>query len=184
MSGIWMSELTVERAEHADASGVEALLDAAATWQQSRGIQMWMPGWFREEVRETIASRDFYVGRRGGQLVGCFLLDPQSPSWIRPWLIRDGREPTQAMHLGRLAVAHEASGRGLGFELLNVASRLAAERGFAYVRLDCPAENLRLRRYYVEAGYAHIGDVKTRGPNDERWVSSVFERATGAEPMP
>jgi hypothetical protein len=42
--------LTVERAEDTDASEVEALLDTAAKWQQSRGIQMWTPGWFRDEV--------------------------------------------------------------------------------------------------------------------------------------
>ena len=178
-----MSELTVERAGLSDAIAVEALLDAAAAWQQSRGIQQWTPGQFPDEVRETIASGDLYVGRRDGAIVGCFLLDPESPSWMRSWLMEQGREPSQAAHLGRLAVTREASGRGWGVELLDLASTLAAEQGFAYVRLDCPAENLRLRRYYLDAGYSHVGDMKTRGPNGERWVSSVFERPTGAEPM-
>ena len=179
-----MSALTVERATLADASAVEALLDAAASWQQSRGIEQWTPGWFHDEVREVIdgEGEDYYVGRRAGEIVGCFLLDSASPSWMRAWLIEHDREPAEAAHLGRLTVARDATGHGLGVELLKVASALARDRGFAYVRLDCPAENARLRRYYDDAGYSYIGDVETSGPNGERWVSSVFERPTGAAP--
>jgi ribosomal protein S18 acetylase RimI-like enzyme len=69
---------------------------------------------------------------------------------------RAGTVADAAAHLGRLTVAREASGKGIDAELLIEASRLAAERGFAYVRLDCPAENVGLRRYYVEAGYSYI----------------------------
>jgi GNAT superfamily N-acetyltransferase len=179
-----MSNLTVDRAQPSDGVAVEALLDAAAEWQQTRGIRQWTPGWFGDEVRETIASGDLYVARRGGVIVGCFMLDTGSHAWMTPWLIERGREPTQAARLGRLVVAREASGQGLGFELLNAASTLAAQRGLGYLRLDCPAENARLRRYYLDAGFFYFGDVETRGPNGERWISSVFERTTGAEPKP
>jgi ribosomal protein S18 acetylase RimI-like enzyme len=171
--------LTVDRAQPSDAAAAEALLDAAAIWQQSRGIRMWTPGWFGDEVRETIANGDLYVARRGGVTVGCFLLEPGCPEWMAPWLIQRGREPGQGAHLGRLTVAREATGRRLGIALLNVASTLAAQQGLAYVRLDCPAENARLRRYYVDAGFSYLGDIGTQGPAGERWVSSVFERATG-----
>jgi GNAT superfamily N-acetyltransferase len=78
-----------------------------------------------------------------------------------------------------LAVAREAAGSGLGGELLKAACTLAAQLGFAYLRLDCPAGNERLRRYYLDAGFDYCGDVQTRGPNGENWVSSLFERATG-----
>ena len=60
--------------------------------------------WSRDEVPGAIDSGDLYVARRERRLVGCFLLDPRSPSWMRPWLIEHGREPTQAAHLGKLAV--------------------------------------------------------------------------------
>jgi hypothetical protein len=43
--------LTIERAQPADASAVEALLDAAAAWLESRGIDQWKLGRFGEEVR-------------------------------------------------------------------------------------------------------------------------------------
>jgi ribosomal protein S18 acetylase RimI-like enzyme len=177
-----VSQLTVDRAKPSDAVAVEGLLDAAAAWQQSRGIRQWTPGWFGDEVRETIASGDLYVARRGEVTVGCFLLEPGCPEWMAPWLIERGREPRQGAHLGRLTVARGATGRGLGVSLLNVASTLAAQRGLAYLRLDCPAENARLRRYYLDAGFSYLGDVETPAPPGERWISSVFERTTGPEP--
>jgi ribosomal protein S18 acetylase RimI-like enzyme len=176
-------ELLITRAELSDTTDIESVLDAAAEWQRSRGIQQWTPGWFREEVLERTASGDFYVARREGRVVGCFLLDPSSPSWLRPWLVERGREPLQAAYLRRLAVVREATGRGYGVEMVNEASRLAAGRGFAFVRLEFPSENDRLRRYYVDAGFAYIGDAKMRDPDGKEWVCSVLERPTGDGPM-
>jgi ribosomal protein S18 acetylase RimI-like enzyme len=167
---------TVDRAQPADASEVEALLDAAAAWHQSRGIGLWTPGRFGDEVRQTIATGELFVARRDGVLVGCFLLDmDESPVFSR-WLEEEGRVAAPGAYLGRLAVAREAAGRGLGLELLDAACALAAALGLEYVRLECPAENHRLRRYYLDAGFAHCGDVHVRGPNGENWVASLFER--------
>jgi len=177
-------ELAITRAELSDASAIETVLDAAAEWQRSRGIQQWTPGWFRDEVLERTESGDFYVARREGRVVGCFLLDPSGPSWLRPWLVERGREPTQAVYLRRLAVGREATGRGYGVEMVDEACRLAAVRGAAFVRLEFPSENDRLRRYYVDAGFAYIGDATMRDPDDREWVCSVFERPTGVRPTP
>ena len=93
----------------------------------------------------------------------------------RPYTVRQYRR------LGRLAVARSASGRGVGAELLAAASAIARERGSAYIRLECPAENERLCRYYVGLGFSHCGDNDLPGPNGEAWVSSVFERPTDPE---
>ena len=171
-----MSRLVVARAEASDAVAVEALLDAAAEWQQSRGISQWKPGQFRHEIREAIASGEQYVARRERIVVGSFLLDTGSPSWMSGWLVERRRVPSQGAHVGRLTVAREASGHGLGAELLHAAGAIAAQRGRTYLRLDCPAENARLRRYYLEVGFSYLGDLPIRGPNGEHWVCSVFER--------
>lgn len=178
MSSHFEPSLTVERAQPADASAAEALLDDAARWLESRGIDQWKPGRFADEVRQTIASGELFVARRGGALVGCFMLDTQDPQEVRRWFAEQGRVAAPAAQLSRLAVAREASGRGLGAELLDAACARAAQLGFDYVRLHCPAENGRLRRYYLEAGFAYCGDIQTRGPNGEHWVISLFERPT------
>jgi ribosomal protein S18 acetylase RimI-like enzyme len=174
-----MPKLTVDRATAADAVAVESLLDAAAEWQQSRGFPMWTPGRFEVEVRQTIADGSLYVGRREAVIVGCFMLDDGSPRMTQ-WLVEHGRVPGSGTSVGRLAVAREAAGHGLGMKLLDEARTVAARQGFAWLRLDCPAENERLRRYYLEAGFSYCGDNDLSGPNGELWVSSVFELPTSA----
>jgi len=169
--------LIIDPADASNVATVEALLDAAAVWQQSRGSHQWRPGQFGEEVRRTIANGDLYVARQGGVVIGCFMLDDGSPRMTQ-WLVEHDRTPTRGV-LGRLAVTREMSGQGLGLEILNAASTIAAQGGIAFLRLECPAENERLRRYYVEAGFSHCGDNDTPGPNGEHWVTSMFERPTG-----
>jgi ribosomal protein S18 acetylase RimI-like enzyme len=176
------SSFNVRRARPDDATAVEALLDGAAEWQRGRGIEQWTPGQFAEEIRETTATGELLVAVRGDDLIGCFLLDVGSPGWLEAWLAEHGRDPNDAGYLGRLTVARETTGRGIGVQLLEIASERTAELGSAYLRLDCPAENERLRRYYLDANFTHIGDIHTRGPNGQRWVSSVFERATTVAP--
>ncbi len=116
------------------------------------------------------------MGRDDDTIIGCFTLEADCPDWLAAWLLDHDRSPADAMYLGRLAVARHASKRGLGMELLGSASALAAAAGFAHVRLNCPAENERLRRYYLAAGFSRLGEAGLQGPNGEDWVCSVFER--------
>jgi ribosomal protein S18 acetylase RimI-like enzyme len=171
-----VSDLKIHRATPAAAADVIALLDAAATWLRSRGIDMWEPGRFEQDVRDTIGNGDLYVARGDGVIVGCFMLDAGPPRMTR-WLTQHDRRPTRGV-IGRLAVARHAAGRGLGLELLAEAQQIATVDGIAFVRLDCPSDNERLRRYYVEAGFTYCGDNDEPGPNGEPWVSSVYERTT------
>jgi protein-tyrosine phosphatase len=168
--------MLVDRARSSDAAEVESLLDSVTTWQLERGISLWRLGQFGDEVRSVIAAGDLHVGRDDGMIIGCFMLEADCPDWLAPWLVEHDRSPADAMYLGRLAVARHPSSRGLGLELLGSASALAADAGFAHVRLNCPAENGRLRRYYLAAGFSSLGEVDLRGPHGEDWVCSVFER--------
>ncbi len=173
-----ISGLTIDRATLSDAERIVDLLDAAARWQKSQGIDLWEPGSFDQDVRGTIAAGDLYVARRDGAVVGCFMLDEGS-SRLTDWLTEHGREPSPGV-VERLAVAREVAGHGLALELLAEADRLAAARGIEFVRLECPSDNEGLRRYYLGAGFTYCGDNDRPGPNGEPWVSSIFERPTGS----
>jgi GNAT superfamily N-acetyltransferase len=91
------------------------------------------------------------------------------------WLTEHDRIPGEAMYLGRLAVAREVSGRGFGLALLAAARELVGASGYPLLRLNCPADNDRLRRYYLDAGFADLGDADFVGPNGEQWRCSVLE---------
>jgi ribosomal protein S18 acetylase RimI-like enzyme len=168
--------LTIDRAQASEVGPVVALLDAAAAWQESRGIDLWHPGGFESEVAQTIAAGDLFVGRQNGVVVGCFMLDDGSPR-MTGWLIAHDRRPTPGV-VGRLAVARNVAGQGFGIELLRAADRVASDRGIDFLRLECPSDNQGLRRYYRAAGFSHCGDNDLPGPNGEPWVSSVYERQT------
>jgi RimJ/RimL family protein N-acetyltransferase/predicted GNAT superfamily acetyltransferase len=167
--------MTISRASDGDVASVVTLLDEAAAWQEDRGIDMWRPGTFDAEVREVANAGDLYVARREGGIVGCFMLEAACPAWMATWLIEHNHEPAEAMYLGRLAVAREASGRGVGIELLAEARATATTAGSAFLRLNCPVENGRLRRYYVEAGFDDLGHAELVGPRDQDWTCIVFE---------
>lgn len=171
--------LIVERAAPADRADIVSLLDEAATWLQAKGIDQWKPGRFTEEVTTAIAAGELYLARRSGAVVGCFRLARSDPDASRLWA-----EPlanlssARVLYLSRLAVSRAAARDSLGRRLLDEAMRIAASAGIESVRLDCWAGNLRLRQYYLDAGFEHLGDFQapSRDRGGEVVSISLFDR--------
>ena len=65
-------------------------------------------------------------------------------------LIRDG-----VARLGRMVVEREERGRGIGARVLDVAERVAAERGATLVRLHAQSAAVS---FYARGGYAEVGE--------------------------
>jgi len=57
-------------------------------------------------------------------------------------------------HLGILAVAREAEGKGAGRALMDAVERWAVGRGYRFITLNVFAQNERARGVYERAGYA------------------------------
>jgi RimJ/RimL family protein N-acetyltransferase len=165
----------IDRATPQDARTVENLLDSVASWMEQEGIDQWTPGRFGKEVREVIDNGDLYVTRQDGSIIGCFMLETACPDWMAPWLTERSYSPSEALYLGRLAVDRNNAGRRLGFQLLRSARQLATDGGFAFLRLNCPSENHRLRRYYLDAGFGVLGEAALAGPAGEDWTCTLFE---------
>jgi predicted N-acetyltransferase YhbS len=91
-----MTDLIIDRATDPDAVAVVALLDQAAAWLESRGIDQWRRGQFVEEVNQTLSNGDLFVAREGRAVVGCFMLDDGSPR-LSQWLVERGQEPTRGV---------------------------------------------------------------------------------------
>jgi len=172
-----VTTLLVNQALARDRPEIEELLDDAAMRQHELGADMWTPGQFGEEVRETIEAGDLFVARDGGELIGCFMLAAGSTRFAR-WLADNGRTPANGAVIGRLVVARRLAGHGLGIELARHARTIARYRDLSWVWLECPADNAPLRQFYIDAGFTHVGDNDTHGPHGEPWVSSVFESPT------
>jgi ribosomal protein S18 acetylase RimI-like enzyme len=165
----------VEHAQAADTAAICEILDEAARWQRARGMPQWTPGSFSDEISMTLADGHLYVARASNAVVGCFMLDVEPPRWIARWLA-DHDLPVEGAHLSRLAVAAPLRGNGVGARLIAGALEIAARNRLARVRLDHPAENAGLRRFYLGRGFTAVGDIALSGPRGERWTSSLYER--------
>jgi GNAT superfamily N-acetyltransferase len=156
----------VRRAAEEDVERVAGLLEEAAAWLRSRGIDQWPARFPREGVARRVRERECYLAWDGADAVGTFSLQPSDP-------VLWGERPADAVYLHGLAVRR--THRGLGRELLAWAERAAAAAGKRYLRLDCNAGNPRLCAYYRDAGFLHVGDRLA-----EDWSASLFEkRVTG-----
>jgi GNAT superfamily N-acetyltransferase len=141
---------------------VASILEEAARWLFSRGVNQWPATVGRARIAAQTDSRDFYLAWDGAQAVGTFSLQTAD---VEMW----GEQPDEALYLHSLAVRR--SHRGLGRQLLSWAEQEAEGRGKRYLRLDCDAASPALRSYYERAGYAYRRDVPGAG-----WTVSLYEK--------
>jgi ribosomal protein S18 acetylase RimI-like enzyme len=160
--------LEVVRATESDVDEVLDLLAEAAAWLRERSIEQWPPRFPREQIAASVARGETYLARSGDVTAATIALQwDDSFFW--------GERSPDAGYVHRVAVRRPFAGRGLGVELLDWADGRIAARGRRYLRLDCKAENPRLRAYYERLGFEHRGDVE-RGT----WRASLYERRCGA----
>lgn len=86
--------------------------------------------------------------------------------------------PPDAGYVHRLMVDRTAAPRGLGRAMLDRAERRIAEEGRPYARLDCVADNPRLRGYYEGAGYTVVGEQPHKqGGKGSPYAVTLLEKA-------
>jgi ribosomal protein S18 acetylase RimI-like enzyme len=160
-------EVTLSPAYKADFSRVLAILEDAAAWLASRGIDQWRPGGFdHHELLQSIDRRELHLARIDGRDVGTITLQWADPLFWPP----EGHD--QAGYVHKLAVRREAAGRGLGRYLLEWAAARSAERGKRFLRLDCQGTNPGLCGYYEKLGFTRRGRKRVRS-----WHVALYERA-------
>ncbi|WP_438471952.1 GNAT family N-acetyltransferase [Rhodococcus erythropolis] len=164
----------VVQAVETDGPEILALRHAAEDWLARCGIIQWRPREVSvEQVGEQISRGEFFVARDRAQsrIVGALRL-----IWSDPVVWPDSNEPAGYVH--GLVIDREFSGTSLGERLLVWAHRRSAEEGAQYLRLDCVETNVRLRRYYRDAGFAEVGRRDFGDVVDNGWFSVVlFERS-------
>ena len=144
--------ISVRTAAPGDSDAVLALLDEAAAWLAGRGVVQWPLAFRPEWVLPAISDGRVWLAEAGGAAVGTFRLDWSDPLWT------DLPDHDDAGYLHRFAV--ERASAGLGGMLLERADEEVRRRGRHLLRLDCGADNPRLRGYYEAAGFVHRGDVE------------------------
>jgi GNAT superfamily N-acetyltransferase len=156
--------MEVRLAGPGDVDPVVSILEEAAAWLRSRGIDQWPAVFRREFVADHVGRREVYLAWAGAEAAATLSLQAADPEM---W----GERPPDALYLHGFAVRRRHA--GLGRELLHWAERAAATAGRRYLRLDCMAANPGLRAYYERAGYVHRGTRPWPSGRD----SSLYEKA-------
>jgi len=91
------------------------------------------------------------VAERDGALLGTYrLTEMDRIAWPEA-------APDEAFYLHTLGVSRSVAASGLGNALLDHSCEITKQRGFPELRLDCWDGNVRLRRFYAEAGFEYPG---------------------------
>lgn len=153
-----LPDLEIRRATPADLDALMVILDAAAARHQRRP-------WQRGHVEQGIVDDDTPLGFEAGRLVASATLQRSDPD---VWGTESEVAPAAA-YVHR--VARLAARRGWGAAIMAGAERWAAAAEVEALRLDCSADNERLRRYYGDLGYTEVKVVELAA-----WRTSLFEK--------
>jgi len=144
---------TMSIARPREIATVVRLREDAARWMQANGIDQWNPGELpRRYYQELIAEQAVWLMRHEQHEIAMV-----SVTWSDPTIWGDLKN-ADAGYIHGLVVDREYTGNTLGAELLKWVERHIMSAGCRLARLDCVATNQRLRHYYVEAGYRHMGN--------------------------
>jgi GNAT superfamily N-acetyltransferase len=160
--------LSIEQAHPSDMDTVIDILEEAASWLASRGVDQWMPGSFLGPGYETIANQlkrgEVYLATLYGKPAGTLTLQWEDKKF---W----GDVSENAIYVHRVAIRRAYAGKGLGLRLLQWAENMAAKAGKTYLRLDCMTENSTLCEYYERAGFECRGEIQGKG-----WRGRLYEK--------
>jgi GNAT superfamily N-acetyltransferase len=159
-------QVQVSTARPTDIDTVLGILDEATTWLQNKSLPTaWKPGEFsRQTFLEQISREEVHIGLVEGKPAGTFILQWTDPLW---W----GEQPADAGYIHKLAIRPAYAGQGVGLQMLNWAEKKTRTLGKKFLRLNCMAEDRKIRDYYEMAGFTYLRDVQ-----GTRALASLYEK--------
>jgi GNAT superfamily N-acetyltransferase len=165
--------LSIKQAGPSDLDTIINMLEEAASWLASRGIDQWMPGSFLgpryDSIDDQVNRGEIYLAILDGMPAGTLTLQWEDKKF---W----GDVPDDAAYVHRIAIRRVYAGKGLGLRLLQWAESTAATAGKTCLRLDCMAENAALCEYYERAGFGDRGEIRGKG-----WRGRLYEKRIRTE---
>ena len=149
-----------------DIEVVLEILDEASAWIINQKLpHVWVPGGFpREAFIDQISRGEVYIGLVDGKPAGTFVLQWSDVFW---W----GEQPPDAGYVHKLAIRPAYAGQGVGRQMLAWAGDRTRSMGRKILRLNCMAEDRKIREYYENAGFVRVRDVM--GP---RALATLYEK--------
>jgi GNAT superfamily N-acetyltransferase len=167
---ISMNGLQIRDATGGDLPAVMRLVDAVIADMRSRAIEQWDAVYPAADVFSAdIAAGTLHVcAVAGDPMAAVFVLDEHHvPEWTVTWTATAG-----AAVVHRLMVHPRHQGRGVAQALMDYAERLARDRGYTAIHLDCFSQNPQALNLYRRRGYGEAGTVMLR-----KGVFHCFEKS-------
>lgn len=145
-----------------DLPEVFALLESAAQWLLSKGIQQWqtpLPASFINFMQDETSAGHVYLARAGQDepALATFRIAHQDlPRWGD-----NGRD--KALYVYSLAIRNDLHNTGFGAQVISAVHEMAIQQKIDWLRLDCWAHNQRLQTHYKSLGFSHAGNVDDAG---------------------
>ena len=160
-------QVKVVPAKPEDIDTVLGILDEAAAWIIEKKLpSVWKPGEFsRQNFLEQISRGEVHIGLVDETPAGTITLQ-----WVD--LAFWGEQQPNAGYVHKLAVRPAYSGQKIGVEMLKWSESVTRKAGKELLRLNCLAEDRKIRDYYEQAGFLYKGDVD--GP---RAKASLYEKS-------
>jgi len=150
----------------ADKSRIDIALDLlkeAALWLGEKKIDYWQE-WInpsersRNWVKQGFDFGQFYFTVLNNEVVGMFSLRMENEL---VW----GKRANKIGYVHAFTTKRAYAGKGLGKRILDKIADECRKKGLDFIRLDCGAEVLRLRKYYEDYGFKFIREKKVKGYN-------------------
>ncbi|SFE22136.1 Ribosomal protein S18 acetylase RimI [Paenibacillus algorifonticola] len=159
--------VAIKRAASDDLEAMLRLYKEAARWiYETKGLRQWSEDSFTTEYLENfIREKEVFVAYSQDELAGCFSLEwGYEPLWGEQF-------HTDAGYVHRLAVSRSFKGQGIGGQLLACSEAYIRDKGKAWMRLDCMAENPSLNAYYASQGLTLCGRYDAA-----EWSAHLYEK--------
>ncbi len=134
----------LRQAEARDVLGIWELRRQLEEWLQVHGIDQWPHGSLPQSVVAADVNRGLWyvVPGPAGTVLAALRLHTEDPDF---W----PESPPQSVFVHGLMVARNHAGADVGRHLLEWAAHRGRELGARWLRLDCAADNERLKTYYA-----------------------------------
>ena len=163
---------------------VARLVQEAAEWLGSRGIDQWQEPWpdragQRERILNDLFKGKTWLLRDGKTVAGTITIDTDEPLDVDEhpiWPQDKGQRP--ALYVRRVIVSRRYTRRGLGAALLDWAADVAKrDHGAELIRIDVRTTNKKLHAYYEGHSFTRCPDPQGLGDYPSQ---ALFERRVDA----
>jgi GNAT superfamily N-acetyltransferase len=147
---------TVQVATQQDLGDVLMLLNHAARWLSTRGIDQWSRGFGPDRIGPMVDRAEVYIIREGPAAIATVAASRDGDTDF--WTPAELAQP--ALYISKLAIARDQAGAGLGALTLRWIVDQAAQHGIRWVRLDAWRTNRHLHTYYRQADWTYVRTVE------------------------